>query len=198
MPNFRIKFQQYDNYPISTDRHRISTMAITTPSTSGADYYSFSLVTGDSVALAGKVLPGSSANLSVRLLDSDGNLLGQGTGAASNFNQIIGSFTAPATGVYYAYVTADQASDYALSVVRKGTFDIEANNSLATATRSGRKARSWRGCRWKCQHRQDGADSEPASLGQRLGYFDRHAAGLHSSPSFRHPRCPAPTSPPIT
>jgi outer membrane protein assembly factor BamB len=130
--DFRIKFQQYDNYPFPTDGRGYDEILITTPAVA-EDWYSFTLDDGQTTTLG--MAAASPSNLTMELYDGSLTLLATGT-AAANLDQVINNFAdATTNGVpdtYYARTTSDSASDYSLVVTRDAAFDIEANDSFAT------------------------------------------------------------------
>ncbi|MGD0901171.1 MAG: pre-peptidase C-terminal domain-containing protein, partial [Thermoguttaceae bacterium] len=89
--------------------------------------YSFTLAAGQPATVAAA----SASGLTMQLFDSGQNLLGQGQTAA-NLSQEIGSFVAPAAGVYYVRLSGATAP-YNLLVTRGVGFDTEPNDTLATA-----------------------------------------------------------------
>ena len=126
--NCKIKFQQYDNYGISTDGIGFDQIAITTPA-SIEDWYRFGLTAGQSATLG--LVTQTSGTATLSLYDSGKHLLAKGVSATS-LNQAIANFVASTTDTYYVQVSGTNVN-YNL-VVTKGTgFDIEANDSLSAA-----------------------------------------------------------------
>jgi len=126
--NFKIKFQQYDNFNLTTDGLGYDQLSITTPTVS-LDWYQVSLTAGQSVSMGLQLLTAGNATLS--LYDSGGQKLAQGA-AAANLSQGISNYVVPTTGTYYVQVAGSSAS-YNLAVGRGAAFDVEDNDSLATA-----------------------------------------------------------------
>jgi hypothetical protein len=127
-PNFKIKFQQYDNFALTTDGRAWDNILITTPATN-VDHYSFALDAGDTVTL-GFDAAGSSGEM--RLYNAAGTLLATGSAGAGNLDRVISDFAVDTTGTYYVQVSGN-AGDYALVVTRNADFDTEANDSTTAA-----------------------------------------------------------------
>jgi len=125
--NFKVKFQQYDNLPLSSDGRGYDEITITTPAPT-EDWYRFALDAGQSATLA---LGASAAGATVALYDGSGTLRATGT-AAYNLSSVIRDFVAPAAGLYYARVTGVSVN-YSLVVTKDAAFDTESNDSVATA-----------------------------------------------------------------
>jgi len=128
--NFKIKFQQYDNYNLTTDGRGFDNVLITTPSPN-VDWYSFPLAAGDSATVALKAL-GTGSAAEVKLFDSAGNLLAIAAPGATNVDRVLTDFVAPAAGTYYVQLTGN-AGDYTLVVTRNSEFDTETNDTIAAA-----------------------------------------------------------------
>src|SRR5207249_195644 len=64
-----------------------------------------------------------------------GVTLATGVAAAggANLHLVINNFAAPLAGTYYVVITGTGSSSYGLVITRDATFDIEPNDSLATA-----------------------------------------------------------------
>jgi subtilisin family serine protease len=127
--NFRVRFQQYDNYTITTDGRGYDSISINVPETL-EDWYAFTLADGESAAIAAS-RTGSVGSVSVSLYDSAGALVRSGV-AATNISSYISRHQDTTTNgsrdLWYVRVTGVNA-DYTLSVVRNGEFDREANNA---------------------------------------------------------------------
>ena len=136
--NFKIKFQQYDNYNISTDGCGYDAIAITTPANAN-DYYSFTLA-ANQTASAGLAFTSGSASATLSLLNAAGTPLATGS-ATTNFASLISGFAAPVAGTYYISVVANAATDYALTISKNAALGLESNDTLATAQNlAGQKA----------------------------------------------------------
>lgn len=109
-------------------------LGVTGVSGSGDDYYSFTLQAGQTATLA---LSAQAAGPRLELEDSAGTLLALGSRGAADTDEVIAGFVAPADGVYYARVRASAATSYGLVVTRGAGFDVEPNNTRATANRAG-------------------------------------------------------------
>jgi hypothetical protein len=129
--NLKVKFQQYDNYSITTDGRAFDNVFVTTPTTS-LDNYRFTLAAGDTATLAFESLAGSSTSGDLKLFDGAGNLLALSGAGPTNIDRTIADFTAPAAGTYYAQLSGN-SGDYSLVITTNAGFDIEANGTVATA-----------------------------------------------------------------
>ncbi|MCC6125070.1 MAG: M36 family metallopeptidase, partial [Pirellulales bacterium] len=125
--NFQIKFQQYDNLAITTDGRGFDQISITAPAAS-EDWYKFAMAAGDTATLA---LGAAGTNAKLELYNGGGTLLASGI-AAANLSQVVSGFAATTAGDYYARVAGNDA-DYRLVVMKNASFDIEPNDTSATA-----------------------------------------------------------------
>jgi hypothetical protein len=91
-----------------------------------ADFFSFSLSSGDRTTLAiTDLLPGlSTGNLDVLLLDENGNVVASSS-PAGNVDRVITDFVAGVSGRYYARVTGDTGVPYNLVATKNAAFDVE-------------------------------------------------------------------------
>jgi ELWxxDGT repeat protein len=123
----RIRFQQYDDYGLTTDGRGYDQIRVTTPQVA-CDWYRLSLNAGESATWA---LAGDDSQATLALYYG-GQLLAQGV-AAENVVQAIGSFVATATGTYYVQVTGSKGGNYNLTAIRNAAFDVGGNSQFATA-----------------------------------------------------------------
>ncbi|MBX7166500.1 MAG: S8 family serine peptidase [Pirellulales bacterium] len=94
------------------------------------DYYRLDLAAGDRVTIG--ATGGAGGGLSLELRSAADATLA--TGAWSeNLNLVIDSYTVATAGTYYVRLTGARPADYALTVTRNATFDVEAHNDLANA-----------------------------------------------------------------
>jgi Zn-dependent metalloprotease len=122
--NFKIKFQQYDNYDLTTDGRGWDNISITTPAVA-ADWYKFSAAAGEQLAIAA-THTGSAAGETIALYDSAGNLLASGVTGSSTVDQLIENVTAASAGTYYVKVAGSgAAAAYTLVVTRGATLDVD-------------------------------------------------------------------------
>jgi Bacterial pre-peptidase C-terminal domain/Bacterial Ig-like domain len=128
-PNFKVKFQQYDNFGITTDGRGYDNITVAIPDP--ADNYSFNLAAGQSVAIA--LAAQTSGNLNLELRDASNALLASGAAGATNLTKVISNFVAATTGTYYARITGDAGVFYGLVLTRNAAFDTESNDTFATA-----------------------------------------------------------------
>ena len=132
--NFRIRFQQYDNYPIDTDGRGFDEIRIT-GSTAGSsgDWYAFTLADGEYASVAATSTSGP--NVAVELYNASGNLLASGS-SKNNVNSFIDRFQDGTSNqvrdTYYVRVSGG-TSDYSLVVTRNSQFDAESNDTQGTA-----------------------------------------------------------------
>lgn len=102
------------------------------PSSSGVyDSYSFNLQAGQHLTMAVEAL--TAGNVDVRLVNAGGTVLATSTTSATNVDAAVVDFVATTAGTYYAQVTGDDTTQYNLTVLRGATFDLEANDTSATA-----------------------------------------------------------------
>ena len=134
--NFKIKFQQYDNYNITTDGRGYDQIAISTPAPAD-DWYRLYLNAGQQTTVGLATL--SSGSVTVNLYDASGNLLATGVGA-KNLAEVISNFLPASSGYYYVHVSGHDAA-YSLVVTKGAGFDTESNDSLAAAQDVGGNTR---------------------------------------------------------
>ena len=128
-PGFKIKFQQYDDYALTTDGRGYDDIVISVPSVS-EDWFSFTLSAGDSVSMVLKKLSAGSAAL--ELYDSSGVLIAKGSGSTANVDDHLTDYISVAGGTHYVRVAGNDA-EYSLVVVRNGGFGIESDDVPAAA-----------------------------------------------------------------
>jgi hypothetical protein len=92
------------------------------------DFYSFGLTAGQVASLVLTKLD-NLGEVGLGLFNSAGALLQTGVGGATNVDQVIRNFVAPATGTYFARVSGVVAGlEYSLVVTRNADFDLEPNS----------------------------------------------------------------------
>lgn len=124
--NFRVKFQQYDNYSYSSDGRGYDEISIT-DHVDEQDWFSFSVDAGQAVSLAATAT-GSFGSLQVDLYDSAGNLLETGV-SADNVDSHLSRTNSGAATTWYAKVEGN-AGDFTLVATREAVFDIEPNDTV--------------------------------------------------------------------
>ncbi len=130
---FRIRFQQYDNFPVSTDGRGYDEISILVPAPS-EDWYAFSLADGESATIAGS-RTGTVGSINVALYNGSGVLLQSGV-AATNISSYISRYqdsTTNGTRDSYFLRVSGLDANYSLIVNRNAEFDREAND-VANAT----------------------------------------------------------------
>jgi subtilisin family serine protease len=129
--NFQVKFQQFDNFTLTTDGRGYDNISINEP-TIAADWYEFSLEDGQ-VATVGATNYDGAGTVDLELFDSAGNLVASGTGS-DNVDSIINKFQDTTTdGVATSYFArlSGQDAGYSLLVTRDAEFDTESNDDLS-------------------------------------------------------------------
>lgn len=125
-----IKFQQYDNYDLTTDGRAYDQIMIGTPDT-GDDWYSFSLAANESASVVSKSAS-DGAGL-VQLYDSAGQLVTMSTNPdTGEVDGIIDGFQPGVAGTYFIKATGF-VGDYQIVVMKDGTFDVGTGDQLADA-----------------------------------------------------------------
>ena len=129
--NFQVKFQQFDNFSLTTDGRGYDEIVISTPAIAD-DWYEFSLDDGD-IATIGATSNGGILDL--ELYDDGGNLLASGVSSA-NVTTIISDFQDTTNDggstSYYARLSGEDA-EYSLLITRNAAFDTEANDDQGSA-----------------------------------------------------------------
>jgi hypothetical protein len=96
-----------------------------------SDYYRLSLAAGEQIAVHVKSLSGNENTLTIQ--NADGQTLVANNVMSTNLGAGIVSFVAPTAGTYYLVVSGTSGQDYQLSVARDAGYDLEDNNTRATA-----------------------------------------------------------------
>ncbi|MCA9080030.1 MAG: hypothetical protein KDA58_05695, partial [Planctomycetaceae bacterium] len=135
-PNFRVKFQQYDNFGTPSDGRVYDDIQISGAGTS--DWYRFDVTDGDQIGLAledvdspGSGMPGPTQ---INLYDASGALLSLGI-PAQNALRVLNGFAdqLDGSGATYFVEVVGAPANYQLTVVRGGSFEAEFNDDAATA-----------------------------------------------------------------
>jgi subtilisin family serine protease len=79
------------------------------------------------------VLLNQTDHINVQIQDASGNVLAEGRPGATNLDEALNNFVAPASGTYYAVITGAGHRDFDLVVTRGADFSTEPNNDLTTA-----------------------------------------------------------------
>ncbi|MFO0914559.1 MAG: Ig-like domain-containing protein [Pirellulales bacterium] len=126
-PNFRIKFQQYDNFSLGSDGRGYDGILVAVPQF-GEDWYQFDAVAGAALSVA---LDTPSPNAKLQLINSAGTVVA--TGAANgNLPLSIADFRVTAGGAYYARITGND-NQYHLVVALDTSVSHGANQQLSGA-----------------------------------------------------------------
>ncbi len=121
-PNFRIKFQQYDNFALPNDGRGYDLIEII-DNTPAADWYSFQIADGQRATIAASAY--DSGAIGMALYDDTGTLV-QSSSNGTNIDRYIQQFVGDGS-TYYVQVTGN--SEYNLVVTRGADFDVEPNGS---------------------------------------------------------------------
>lgn len=122
-PNFRIKFQQMDDFALTTDGRGYDEL-IVFDRLPESDWYRVDVGAGESITLA---IEGDSSDRAQVELYLGSSLLAVGQQGATNVDAAISNFVAPFGGTYHVRVSAPPESTYTLVVVRNGHFGLEPN-----------------------------------------------------------------------
>jgi sugar lactone lactonase YvrE len=95
------------------------------------NYYSFKLDLGQSATITLDQYSGN-GSADVFLVDAQGNVLATGQHGATNRDEVISNFVAPAAGTYYIKVTGNNVQ-YGVTVAKNAAMDTEPNNSQSSA-----------------------------------------------------------------
>ena len=123
---------------ISTGSDRAAVVGQFNESSPAVDWYSVQLGTGQAASMAltpdGGII---NSDFQLGLYDALGNLLTAGTDVASNVDEAITDFIAPAAGTYYLRVAGASSGAYSLVVTRGQTISLELNNAAQDITVTG-------------------------------------------------------------
>jgi hypothetical protein len=123
---FRIKFQQYDDYALTTDGRGYDEFVITTPPPPAEDWYAFDLDASQHATLAATSL--DDGDVSFELYDAGGSLLASSSDAGASVDEAIVDFEAPADGTYAVRMLG--FGEYSFVAVRSGTFERETGEAI--------------------------------------------------------------------
>ena len=132
--NFRIKFQQYDNFPLTTDGRGYDEIAITS-AVGFDDWYGFELADAQTATLGVASLD-PMATVGLELYARNGTTLLATGVATANLSSAIAAYRDSTTDgskdKYYARVTVT-GGEYDLVVTRSAGFDLESNDTPPSA-----------------------------------------------------------------
>jgi hypothetical protein len=128
--NFRIKFQQYDNFDLPTDGRGYDNLELR--EASEVDSYRLELTAGERWTVAVAPIETSVA-VELQLLQASGSVVSQGTSGSLNTSRLIDSWLVPATGIYYLQVSAELETPYLLLATVDADFDDEPNDTFPEA-----------------------------------------------------------------
>ncbi len=120
--NFKIKFQQYDDFGVALSDGRGYDNISIGAGGSTDDWYAFELASGTAATIAATHFDAAAPNVSIELYNSSQVLVATGTPGTS-IHGWISQYVAPATGTWYVRVTG--TGDYSLVVTRNAEFDFE-------------------------------------------------------------------------
>ncbi len=124
--DFKVKFQQYDNYAFSDDGRAYDSISIT-PQESADDWFEFDLDANQMATVTASVTTGG-GDVAVSLYDASGNLVQAGI-ATDNFNSVVADVSDENGGTFYARVSGSLGAQYNLVVTRGAALDVEPNDS---------------------------------------------------------------------
>jgi uncharacterized delta-60 repeat protein len=125
----RVRFQQYDDFAMTTDGRGWDQISITADgSVNVDDWYKVSLAAGESLSVA--IQTTGQVNYA-GLYKQSFEPITEGVGADSAIRR----FVAPTAGDYLVRVTG--SGTYSLVLVKNGSLDLDSNDSSATATSIG-------------------------------------------------------------
>ena len=130
--NFQVKFQQFDNFTLTTDGRGYDEIVISEP-VFADDWYEFTMDDGEVVTVGATGYAGGGF-LSIEMYNEAGTLVATGSGS-DNVSSIINQFqdnTNDGPSSYFIKVAGEDV-DYSLLVTRDAEFDTEANDDLASA-----------------------------------------------------------------
>jgi hypothetical protein len=97
----------------------------------GYNYYSFSLMQGETATAVVESMSSETAQISI--VNGNGNVLAAGATGTSNVSQSIEDFVAPSTATYYVEISGNLGIDFSVVVTRGADFTLQPHNSYATA-----------------------------------------------------------------
>jgi len=133
--DFKIKFQQYDNWPTNDDGRAYDAISIT-PQQSALDWFQFDLDANQSATISASTVLGG-GDVSLSLYDAAGSILQTGI-ASDNFNSVITDFSDETGGTFFARVDGSLGTQYNLVVTRGAALDVEPNDAANPLPIDGR------------------------------------------------------------
>lgn len=142
-PNFKIRFQQYDDRSLSGADGRGFDAILISSVLAGNDYYSMNLSAGDRITLRtltpgdGPFQPDNTLDPRLDLYDSNGSLLVSDANSSPDGRNAILNFTAATTGKYFVKISGSTlgSGDYLLDT--QGTFGAPGQPDLMAASDTG-------------------------------------------------------------
>ncbi len=133
-PNFRIKFQQYDNQSIANADGRAFDNIRVGSQVSLEDWYSVAVSAGERISLFANQLDNDANTVSIELYDPAGTLVTSGV-AGAHVDSRIEDFLVGTAGDWRVRVSGQ--GNYNLNVLRNAAFDHEAASSTSIDLLSG-------------------------------------------------------------
>jgi len=127
---FHIKFQQFDNTPLTTDGRGWDDLALL-QAEPAEDWYRLTLGAGERLTLALTARDGKSLQLELR--DDTGALLDAGTPETGDVTTSVRKYVAAASEPHWVRVAGAGESDYTLVATIEGKFELEPNDSADAA-----------------------------------------------------------------
>ena len=122
--DFKIKFQQYDNFPRNSDGRAFDNIQVGLAPLE--DWYSFTLGAGESATIVLTQTGGTAAVTDLEIYDLSESLLASGTTGLNDIRSFVEGFVNPGIADETYYIRALGSSElYSLVVTRGATFDVE-------------------------------------------------------------------------
>ncbi|QEG23529.1 M4 family metallopeptidase [Mariniblastus fucicola] len=123
--DFKIKFQQYDNWSNPSDGRAYDSITIR-PEGSSEDWFKFELEANEVANITANPVLGI-GDVSVGLYNAAGELLQSGV-TSNNFRSVISDFSDGTGGTFYVRVDGSSGINYNLLVTRGTALDVEPND----------------------------------------------------------------------
>jgi hypothetical protein len=134
-PNFKIKFQQYDDLSFNSDGRAFDDIVIATPAPP-VDQKLVFLESGQKLSLVATPTNGAST-LAVRVLSPDGAVLHEATATGPGKTLALQTIDVGIDGIYRVEVTGDAGSPYTLDLYRNAAVEVADTGDGAELDASG-------------------------------------------------------------